>query len=106
MLTKASHGRTDRLAGLGYVALIPDVYYRETYEPFDPGTAFSDESERNRLFGLMFTLTNDRVMGTAGSRCRTSRSTTRRCPSGTGRPCRPCTPRTSRSARRRGAALR
>jgi len=89
VLTKASHGRTDRLAGLGYVALIPDVYYRETYEPFDLRTAFSDESERNRLFGLMFTLTNDRVMGTAGSRCRTSRSTTRRCPSGTGRRCRP-----------------
>jgi carboxymethylenebutenolidase len=52
----------DRMAGLGYVALIPDVYYRETYEPFDLRTAFSDEGERNRLFGLMFTLTNDRVI--------------------------------------------
>ena len=55
----------DRLAGLGYVALVPDVYYRETYEPFDLRTAFSDESERNRLFGLMFTLTNERVIADA-----------------------------------------
>jgi carboxymethylenebutenolidase len=57
----------DRLAGLGYVALIPDVYYREGgYAPFDLKTAFSDEQERNRLFGLMFTLTNERVIADAG----------------------------------------
>lgn len=55
----------DRLAGLGYVALIPDVYYREEYEPFDPRTAFSDEKERNRLFGLARTLTNERVIADA-----------------------------------------
>jgi len=57
----------DRLAGLGYVALIPDVYYRETYEPFDLRTAFSDESERNRLFALMFTLTSERVIADSGA---------------------------------------
>jgi carboxymethylenebutenolidase len=57
----------DQLAGLGYVALIPDVYYREgDYPPFDLATAFSDEQERNRLFALMFTLTNDRVIADAG----------------------------------------
>jgi carboxymethylenebutenolidase len=57
----------DRLASLGYVALIPDVYYREgDYAPFDIKTAFSDEEERNRLFGLMFTLTNERVIADAG----------------------------------------
>jgi carboxymethylenebutenolidase len=56
----------DRLAGLGYVALIPDVYYREgDYAPFDLKTTFSDEKERNRLFGLMFTLTNERVIADA-----------------------------------------
>jgi carboxymethylenebutenolidase len=56
----------DRLAGLGYVTLIPDVYYREAgYAPFDTKTAFSDEKERNRLFGLMFTLTNERVIADA-----------------------------------------
>ena len=55
----------DRLASLGYVALIPDVYYREQYEPFDTRTAFSDEKERNRLFGLAHTLTNERVIADA-----------------------------------------
>lgn len=55
----------DRLASLGYVALVPDVYYREQYEPFDLKTAFSDEQERTRLFGLAHTLTNDRVVADA-----------------------------------------
>jgi carboxymethylenebutenolidase len=55
----------DRLAGLGYVALIPDVYYRQQYEPFNLRTAFSDEKERNRLFGLAHTLTNERVVADA-----------------------------------------
>jgi carboxymethylenebutenolidase len=55
----------DRVASLGYVALVPDVYYREEYEPFDLRTAFSDEKERNRLFGLMFSLTNERVIADA-----------------------------------------
>ncbi|HEX9039538.1 MAG TPA: dienelactone hydrolase family protein [Trebonia sp.] len=57
----------DRLASLGYVALIPDVYYREQYEPFDLRTAFSDAKERNRLFGLARTLTNERVIADAGA---------------------------------------
>jgi len=58
----------DRLAGLGYVALIPDVYYREGgYPPFDVRTAFSDEQERNRLFGLARTLTNERVVADANA---------------------------------------
>ncbi|HEY1820604.1 MAG TPA: dienelactone hydrolase family protein [Trebonia sp.] len=53
----------ERLANLGYVALIPDVYYREgEYAPFDLRTAFSDEQERGRLFGLAGTLTNERVV--------------------------------------------
>jgi carboxymethylenebutenolidase len=56
----------DRLASLGYVTLIPDIYYREgDWAPFDTKTAFSDEKERNRLFGLMFTLTNERVIADA-----------------------------------------
>ncbi len=53
----------DRLARLGYVALIPDIYYREAgYPPFDMRTAFSDEKERNRLFALAHTLSNERVI--------------------------------------------
>jgi carboxymethylenebutenolidase len=56
----------DRLAGLGYVALIPDVYYREgDWAPFDLKTAFSDEKERNRLFALAGSLTNERVIADA-----------------------------------------
>ena len=58
-------GIGDRLAGLGYVALVPDVFYREEYEPFDMRTAFSDEKERNRLFGLAHTLTNERITADA-----------------------------------------
>jgi carboxymethylenebutenolidase len=56
----------DRLASLGYVGLIPDVYYRDAgYPPFDIQTAFADDSERKRLFALMFTLTNERVIADA-----------------------------------------
>jgi carboxymethylenebutenolidase len=44
-----------------------DFFYREEgYEPFDTATAFSDEKERNRLFGLAGTLTNERVIADAG----------------------------------------
>jgi carboxymethylenebutenolidase len=56
----------DRLAGLGYVVLVPDVFYREgDWAPFDPGTAFSDEHERTRLFGLIRSLNNDRTIADA-----------------------------------------
>ncbi len=58
----------DRLASLGYVALIPDIYYREGgFAPFDAATALTDEAERNRLFGLAGTLTNERVIADADS---------------------------------------
>jgi len=56
----------DHLASLGYVALVPDVFYRAgDWAPFDPATAFTDEKERGRLFGLMGTLTNERVIADA-----------------------------------------
>jgi carboxymethylenebutenolidase len=56
----------DRLAGLGYVALVPDVFYRAgDWAPFDPSTAFTDENERTRLFGLMSGLTNERITADA-----------------------------------------
>lgn len=58
----------DHLAGLGYVALVPDVYYRAgDWAPFDMATAFSDKQERTRLFGLMSSLTNERVIADAGA---------------------------------------
>jgi carboxymethylenebutenolidase len=56
----------DRLAGLGYVALVPDVFYRAgDWAPFDPSTAFSDEKERTRIFGLMSALSNERITADA-----------------------------------------
>jgi carboxymethylenebutenolidase len=58
----------DRLAGLGYVALVPDVYYRAgEWAPFDLATAFSDEQERARLFGLMGALTNEKIIADAAA---------------------------------------
>lgn len=58
---KADFG--DRLAGMGYVALSPDVFYRAApWAPFDLKTVFGDEKERARLFGIMGQLTNERVI--------------------------------------------
>jgi len=52
-----------RLAGLGYVTLVPDIYYRAgAWEPFDVATVFTDAGERARLAGLAGELTNDRVI--------------------------------------------
>ncbi len=56
----------DRLAGLGYVTLIPDIFYRAgQWEPFDVATLFSDPRERARLGTLAGPLTNDRVVADA-----------------------------------------
>ena len=50
----------DRLAEMGYVALVPDIFYRAgEWAPFDMATAFSDSSERTRMFGMIGELTND-----------------------------------------------
>jgi len=56
----------DKLSGLGYVVLSPDVYYRNAgWAPFDLATAFSDKEERGRLFALMGSLTNERIAADA-----------------------------------------
>jgi carboxymethylenebutenolidase len=58
----------DHLASMGYVVLVPDVYYRSAgWEPFSMATAFSDDAERSRLFSLMGTLSKDRIIADAGS---------------------------------------
>lgn len=57
-----------KLADLGYVALVPDIYYRAgEWAPFSMETVFSDEKERARLFGLMSALTNERIVSDAGA---------------------------------------
>jgi carboxymethylenebutenolidase len=53
----------ERLAGLGYVTLVPDVYYRSGgYEPFDLATVFTDSEERARLMGLAGSLTSEMIV--------------------------------------------
>ena len=48
----------DRLAALGLVALVPDIYYRAGgYDPFSMATVFSDPDERQRLGTLVASLT-------------------------------------------------
>jgi carboxymethylenebutenolidase len=56
----------DRLASAGYVALVPDIYYRAgDWAPFDIATVFSDPQERTRLFGMVRGLSNDRIIADA-----------------------------------------
>lgn len=56
----------DRVASMGFVAPVPDVYYRAgEWAPFDVATVFTDPEQRGRLFGLIRTLTNDRVIADA-----------------------------------------
>jgi carboxymethylenebutenolidase len=58
----------DRLAGMGYVALVPDIYYRAgEWAPFDVATLFSDEHARARMYGLISVLTNDRIIADSGA---------------------------------------
>jgi carboxymethylenebutenolidase len=58
----------DRLASMGYVALIPDIYYHAgQWAPFDVATIFTDSQERARMGRLTSVLTNDRIIADAGA---------------------------------------
>ena len=58
----------DRLAGMGYVVLIPDIYYRAgQWAPFDVATLFSDKKERKRMQRLVVALTNEAIIADAGA---------------------------------------
>ncbi len=58
----AMHEAAERLAGLGHLVLLPDVFYRSAgFAPFDPATVWTDPPERDRLMALMRTLTPERV---------------------------------------------
>jgi carboxymethylenebutenolidase len=58
----------DHVADLGYVTLVPDIYYRAgDWPPFDVATLFSDPKERARLGELVTVLTNDRIVSDAGA---------------------------------------
>ncbi len=58
----------DHLAGLGYVALVPDIYYRAgAWAPFDVNTLFTDPGERARMGALVRPLSNDRIIADAAA---------------------------------------
>ena len=57
-----------RLASLGYVVVVPDVYYRsDDWAPFDMAGVFGDKGERNRLFAMMKAITPEVMAADAGS---------------------------------------
>ncbi|OBH26666.1 dienelactone hydrolase [Mycobacterium sp. E342] len=57
-----------KLAGYGYTVLLPDVYYRSgDWAPFDMATVFGDERERRRLFGMIGSITPDKMASDAGA---------------------------------------
>ncbi len=65
------HEMGDRMAGLGYVTLVPDLYYRSgEWAPFDITTLFSDPNERARLGTLIAPLTNDGIVSDASAYAR------------------------------------
>lgn len=50
----------DKLAGLGYAVLVPDVYYRDgDWAPFEMATVFNDDAERKRLYSMISSVTPD-----------------------------------------------
>src|ERR1700689_1187364 len=58
----------DQLADMGYLTLVPDIYYRAgDWAPFDVATLFTNPQERARLGGLMAGLPNNAIIADAGA---------------------------------------
>ena len=58
----------ERLATMGYVGYVPDMYYRSgPYEPFDLAVAFSDPDQRARIGALMSQVTKARAATDTGA---------------------------------------
>jgi carboxymethylenebutenolidase len=58
----------EQLAGMGYVAFLPEMYYRHgPYEPFQIATVFTDPGERARIGALAGELTKAMVARDAGA---------------------------------------
>ena len=61
------HEMAARFAELGYVVLLPNIFYRQgAYPPFDFKTVFTDEQERARLMTIVRSLDNASAMRDAG----------------------------------------
>jgi carboxymethylenebutenolidase len=57
-----------RLAGFGHAVLLPDVYYRHgAWEPFEMETVFGDAQQRQRLMGMVGSVTPDMIASDAGA---------------------------------------
>lgn len=57
-----------RLADLGYVVVVPDVYYRNgSYESADMRTAFTDKETLEKFMGMMRSYTADQVVRDANT---------------------------------------
>jgi carboxymethylenebutenolidase len=62
------HDMAGRLARLGHVVLLPDVFHRAgDYPPFDKATVWTDPPERDRLMALIRSLTPERVRADAAA---------------------------------------
>jgi carboxymethylenebutenolidase len=62
------HELAERLAGLGYLVLLPDVFYRAgDFPPFDKATVWTDPPERDRLMKLLGSVTPDRLEADAAA---------------------------------------
>lgn len=67
-LRPSMHQMAERLASLGYVVLLPNLYYRKgEYAPFDMKTVFADPSERARIMRLIQSLDTASAMRDAGA---------------------------------------
>lgn len=56
------HAMAERVAGLGYLVLLPNVFYRAgRYPPLDAATVAAVPSERERLMALVHSITPERV---------------------------------------------
>lgn len=61
-------GMAEQLAGMGYVAFLPEMYYRlGPYEPFDARTVFSDPDERTRITSMASTVTKAMAASDTGA---------------------------------------
>ena len=58
----------EQLSGMGYVAFLPEMYYRHgDYEPFNFETVFSDPDERTRLMAMVGSVTKAMAASDTGA---------------------------------------
>jgi carboxymethylenebutenolidase len=58
----------EQIAAMGYVAFVPEMYYRHGgYEPFDFATVFTDADERSRLMSMVGSVTKAAAASDAGA---------------------------------------